>query len=443
MNAPTTEPDRIVVVNDLSQPKGGASQLAIESARAFAVRGHAVTLLCGDGGNPDLAAQGIEVVALGQQRLLAGNPVTTAVRGLWNRAARDMVGGWIAANDTPGTVYHVHGWSQILTSAVFAALAPVAARTLGTAHDFFLTCPNGAMFHFPRGEPCALRPMSAACMASACDRRGRAAKLWRVARQAVQDRVLAQAGRPPQMLIHTAMAGYLRRAGLADAEMAVLPNPVVPFAQPRVAAERNADVLFVGRIEATKGIDLAAEACRRARVRLVAAGDGDLLGEMRARYPEMAWHGRCDRGELAKLARAARMLVMPSRHMEPFGLSAVEALWSGLPVIASAHALIAGEIVEAGAGLAVDPHDIDALARAIATIAGDDMLTRRMSERATYETGHLALPPERWIDALLASYAALLSGGPQAIGPAVARARAATGKSRAAFPVAATDSGVS
>lgn len=38
--------DRIVIINDLSNAKGGASQLALEAAAQFARRGKSVTLLC-------------------------------------------------------------------------------------------------------------------------------------------------------------------------------------------------------------------------------------------------------------------------------------------------------------------------------------------------------------------------------------------------------------
>lgn len=403
--------DRIVVINDLSHAKGGASQLALESAVEFARRGHAVTLLCGSAGNADLEAQGIEVVALGQDRLLSGNPVTNAVRGLYNRQAARMVSDWIARADTPRTVYHVHGWSQILSPSLFEALVPVRERTLMHAHDFFLTCPNGAMFDFRKSTPCPLTPMSTACLTTACDRRNRLSKVWRVARQGLQDRAMAAGRLPPQLLIHGGMAAYFARSGLTPADMVVLPNPVQPFIDTRVPAERNRDVLFVGRMEATKGIDLAAEACRRAGVRLVAAGDGAMLDELRARYPEMAWVGRKTREQIGELALHARIAVMPSRHIEPFGLSAVEALWSGVPVLSSAQSLIAPDIASAGAGHSIDPLDIDGFAAALRGIFADDTGTRRMSENARNRTGALALAPERWIDALLSAYAGYLDGG--------------------------------
>lgn len=402
--------ERIVVINDLSRPQGGASLLAVRSARAFAQRGYAVTMISGDAG-PAEPIEGVSYILLGQERLLAAASAAAMLRGIYNDAARKLVGDWIARNDTQQTVYHIHGWSQILSPALFGALNGVRERTIMTAHDFFLTCPNGAMFDYGAAKPCNRRPMSGSCLGAGCDRRKRSHKLWRVARHAVQGRLLAQGELPPQLLIHAGMKAYFERSGLGERDMAVLPNPVVPYCRERVQAEANRDVLFVGRMEETKGIDLAAEACRRAGVRLVAVGDGALLDTLRADYPEMHFPGRLASQDIGALAEQARMLVMPSRHSEPFGLTAVEALWSGLPVLSSEHALIADSIRQAGAGLSIDPLDLDGFADAIRRLTRDDALTRRMSLAAFERTGHLALEPDAWIEALLAAYRALLAGG--------------------------------
>lgn len=401
---------RIVVINDLARPQGGASLLAVQSAEAFAERGYRVTMISGDSG-PERSDGGVEHVCLGQNRLLASNPAATMVRGIYNRAARLLVGEWIADNDTPDTIYHVHGWSQILSSALFAALAPVRDRLVLTAHDFFLSCPNGAMYDYAASRPCQRRPMSGACIVADCDRRNRVHKFWRLARHAVQSSLVRQGAPLPLLLIHEGMRAHLERADIDGAAMVVLPNPVTPYCHERVRAERNRDVLFVGRLEATKGVDLAAEACRRAGVRLVVVGDGALEAQLRAEYPEMMFCGRRRPEQIGELARRARMLVMPSRHMEPFGLTAVEALWSGLPVLSSSQSLIADDIERTGAGRGIDPRDIDGFAGAIAALCADDALTERMSRAAFADTRPLALTPERWLDALVNAYEAILAGG--------------------------------
>ncbi|SNS94224.1 Glycosyltransferase involved in cell wall bisynthesis [Sphingomonas laterariae] len=410
--------ERIVILTDQSHPQGGASLLAVESALAFRRRGYAVTMVCGDDGDGPGAAVGVESVALGHRRLL-DSPLTNSVRGLYNRATVRRTAEWIRANDTPRTIYHLHGWLQILSPSVFAALAPVRDRVLMTAHDFSLACPNISIYDYVADTPCPRTPMSGACLAARCDRRSHAHKIWRSARHMLQWRLIGAGQAPVQLLINGGMRPSLRAVGVNDDRMVTLANPVVPYTPDRIAAEANHNVLYVGRMETTKGIELAAEACRRAGVRLTAIGGGERLAPLKAGYPEMNFVGWLPHEDIAPYARASRMLVMPSLATEPFGLSAVEALWSGLPVIASKTSFLAGDIETAGAGLAVDPRAIDAFAAAIRAIADDPARTQAMSVAAYRDTRHLGLPFDRWIDGLLAAYSGLLAGGPGAVAAAV------------------------
>ncbi|WBH17104.1 glycosyltransferase family protein [Sphingomonas radiodurans] len=278
--------DRVVILNDIARPMGGATALALLSAHLFRARALPVTFISGDAGeNAELAAAGVEVVALGQARLEAAGVASALVGGLFNRPAMAMVTRWIAANDTPGTVYHLHGWAQILSPSVFKALQPVAHRLVLSAHDFFLTCPNGSQSFLKSGRICPLTPMTPACIAANCDRRLYAHKLWRVARQAVQRRFYDRQNSPPVFAIHEAMRPFLMRAGIPSAAIHTVPNPVTAWTQERIAAEQNDEVLFVGRLEATKGPDLAAAACRAAGVTLRVIGDGGCASGLRRNIP--------------------------------------------------------------------------------------------------------------------------------------------------------------
>lgn len=395
----------IVVINDLSVPKGGATALALASATAFRARGYRVTLITGDDGdNAALAALGVEIVALGSKRLLSGSKVAALTRGFYNADAARMVRQWIDANDRPSTVYHVHGWSQILSPSLFDAVAPVRTRLVYSAHDFFLACPNGAFAFLQTGQVCPHTPLSRACVTANCDRRSYAHKLWRVGRQIVQRHYYDPRHSPPVLAIHEAMRPFLMRAGIPSAAIEALPNPVEPWCDNRIEAERNDEILFVGRLEETKGPDLAAAAARAAGCRLRLIGDGVLRGSLETAYPEFAFMGHQPAAVIRTYAAQARMLVVPSRYPEPYGLVAAEALWSGLPVIITDTAFLADDIVAAGAGLAVEPRDTMAFAAAMRLIAGDDGLVQRMSHAAHKRTGGLALTPDAWIDRLIDAY---------------------------------------
>lgn len=397
---------RIVIINDISQPKGGATALALLSAQELRKRGHQVTFLAGDGAdNADLRAAGIAQAGSGQQRLEDRGVLAASTSGLWNRAAVAMVRHWISANDTPQTVYHLHGWSQIFSPAVFSALKPVRDRLVLSAHDFFLACPNGGFANLRTGEVCPLRPLSVACVATNCDRRNRAHKLWRVVRQALLHTAFDKADPPPILMIHAAMAGFFVRSGMPARALHPLPNPIIPYSQDRIHAEDNKGALFVGRLEETKGPDLACAAARAAGVGLTVIGDGVMGARLRSEYPEVVFTGRLGLADIARHARQARMLVMPSRYPEPYGLVAMEAAWSGLPVVTAETALIAPDLVAAGAGMAVNPRDTAGFARSLSTLAQDDELARAQSLAAFDRTRHLGLTVDAWIDGLEGHYA--------------------------------------
>ena len=398
--------ERIVVVNDASVAAGGATGLALASVEAFRQRGYATTYLAGDSGeNAALTAMGVEVVALGQKRLLSSPAASVILGALYNQPAERMISAWIDLFDTPGTVYHLHGWAQIFSPSIFRPLSRVRGRLVLSAHDFFLVCPNGSYSFLKTGAVCALTPQSIACIAANCDRRSYAHKLWRVARQAVRRMTFDLSRDPPPVLaIHERMRPFLERGGVPASAIQPLLNPVRPFTLERVTAEANREIVFIGRLEHGKGPDLACAAAREAGATLRVIGDGPMGPALKQAYPDVIFSGRLPTAEIAPLIAKARALVMPSRYPEPYGLVATEALWSGVPVIAADTAFLAPDIVERGAGVSCEPRDTARLAAAMSALLADDEGTKAMSVAAFERTRDLGSTMDGWIDALLGAY---------------------------------------
>jgi len=431
--------ERVVVINDDGLGRGGAAAMALTSVRLLAQRGIQVTLVSGDGSvEPGLPALGVDVVPLNGIPIMTGARGSAALRGLFDgktlRALRD----WIAVHDTPRTVYHLHNWHKVLSPSIFEALLPVASRLLMTAHDYFLVCPNGGYFHYPRGRECDLVPGSIRCLAASCDRRHYGHKLWRFARHQVRRSLFdLTATQATVIAVHEGMVPYLRRADVAEDVISVLRNPVTPWRTTRVSAERNKDVFFVGRLEKDKGVDLLARAARRAGARLRVVGDGPLRQTLAEEYPEVELLGWRSANQIAALAAEARMVVVPTRWRETFGLVALEALMSGIPVIASRFCLISDEIVRHRFGLACDPLDEVALVGAIKELAGDDDLVREISCRAFTLARGLAPTPTEWCDDLINSYEHKLSHSlPSVIGRALSTSPQSSPTGAVSDPVA-------
>ncbi|HXB15321.1 MAG TPA: glycosyltransferase family 4 protein [Solirubrobacteraceae bacterium] len=164
-------------------------------------------------------------------------------------------------------------------------------------------------------------------------------------------------------------------APLPAGTVSVLPPPVA-LAGSEDGSEQSpvpgdGHALVVARLAPEKGIDVAIEACRLARVPLVVAGDGPELGRLRALAAgaDVRFEGRVGRERLAELRAGASIGLVPSRSAETFGIAAAEAMAAGLPVAASRVGALP-ELVDENS--LITAGDARALAGAIERLAGDE-----------------------------------------------------------------------
>ncbi|HTS87928.1 MAG TPA: glycosyltransferase [Gemmatimonadales bacterium] len=139
--------------------------------------------------------------------------------------------------------------------------------------------------------------------------------------------------------------------------------------------------LFLGRLHHSKGFQWAISAARAtARSLVVAGGWRPIL----SRYVRFA--GTVDGAEKRELLAGARVLWMPALWDEPFGLTLIEALWSGTPVLATRRGALPEILSEAVAefGSSVD----ELVARLPAATAKDPAACRA---RAEHYFGHLRM----------------------------------------------------
>ena len=131
-------------------------------------------------------------------------------------------------------------------------------------------------------------------------------------------------------------------------------------------------VTFLGRITYQKGPDYFVEAAakvlqRVSDVRFVMAGSGDLMNHVVRRVAQLGiadrfhFTGFLKGGEVQRMFRLSDVYVMPSVS-EPFGISPLEAMRSGVPVIISRQSGVA-EVLDYA--IKVNYWDVDALADAI------------------------------------------------------------------------------
>lgn len=111
---------------------------------------------------------------------------------------------------------------------------------------------------------------------------------------------------------------------------------------------------------------------------------GDLPAAVRDRVRLLGWVPRAD---LEALYAAATVMCFPSL-LEGFGFPVVEAMAQGTPVVTSTGT--STEELAAGAGILVEPSDVDAIAEAMSRVINDRALADRMGnaglERASHYT---------------------------------------------------------
>jgi glycosyltransferase involved in cell wall biosynthesis len=138
--------------------------------------------------------------------------------------------------------------------------------------------------------------------------------------------------------VSDALAAHLRDLGLPSSLTATLPNflPDDQFAESsRAGAGEFA--LVVGRLTEEKGFDTAIAAARASGVPLVIAGSGPDEPRLQglAAGADVRFTGRLAPDALASLRTRAAVVLAPSRWEEPCPYSVLEAMASGVPVLAS------------------------------------------------------------------------------------------------------------
>ena len=150
-------------------------------------------------------------------------------------------------------------------------------------------------------------------------------------------------------------------------------------------AERRA-ILFVGRHEPRKGLEVLLEAYRRLDRDAVlwVAGEGPNTAALAAAAPPgVVWLGRISDDELARRLRAAAVFCAPSLHGESFGVVLLEAMAAGTPVVASDISGYRDVARDGKEAVLVAGGDPAALAEGLRRVLDDSTLAGRLVEAGT------------------------------------------------------------
>lgn len=377
---------RVVVVNDFAYINGGTAAVAVASAIGLARQGHKVSYLSAVGPpDPRLEDSGVEVLCAGQHEILRDpNRLRAACQGLWNPVVARNLALHLNGMDRENTIIHFHGWNKALSTSVVRAAINRRFKTVCTLHDYFVACPAGGFFDHHSLDHCHRRPLSFACLTRNCDSRNYAHKLWRAARQVVQQRIGGLPGGLDAFVVISRLSRDILRPYLPKrVQLFEVPNPIDSPRERPLEPERGNSFVAVGRLTLDKGGALLARAAHECGVSAVFVGEGPCRQEIASACPSATIAGWVPKERAGSFFERARALVLPSLWYEGQPLVPLEAASRGVPAIVS-DGCAGRESVEDGVtGVIFRNGDVSSLKSALRRM-NDDGFVRRLG-RAAYE----------------------------------------------------------
>lgn len=401
----------IIIVNDYAYVNGGAGQIAINTAKLLAKSGEHVVLFTAVGPVADELNRidNLEVICTEQYDILHDpSRLRAIVQGCWNFKARRSFKHLLERFSPDDTVIHIHALSKAISTSILPVAKKRKFKIIYHLHDYGIACPNLGFFNYKGNNICHAKALGIKCLVTNCDKRSYAQKCWRVLRQFVQNKI---GGLPNNVDCYIYISKfslnilnpYIKKAK----NLEFLPNVVNINKNERIKAENNSVVVFVGRLSPEKNPQIVAEATQRLGWPVLFVGSGPCEDEIRKINPQATITGWKTQTEVSQLLKTARVLVFPSKCYETQGLSVVEALANGIPVIVADECAAIGEVKEKKNGVLFRHNDVDDLMDKM-KLFKDDGITKNMSIYAYDQYLGKHMSENEYIEQLKKVYAEML-----------------------------------
>lgn len=327
----------VIIVNDFNYIQGGASKVAIDTARILNDEG--LNVIYFSAVNKEEAnIDGIKYVSTNQcESLKDKNKIRGALNGIYNLKAKKEFKKLLKSLDNETTIVHVHGWTKALSSSIFDIAFKMKFKVVLTLHDYFTACPNGGYFDYKQNKICHLKPLSFKCIKCNCDSRNYGFKFYRVIRQFVQNKIVKLNDRLENVITISEFSENILKPTLGkNTKITRIYNPIdMDKNVEEIDPAKNDYYLYVGRVSKEKGVDLFCQAITELGYKGIVVGDGDEKEKLQKQFPNIEFTGWKNKDEVKQYMKGARALIFPSRWYEAAPLTNLEALHIGIPSIVS------------------------------------------------------------------------------------------------------------
>ena len=237
-------------------------------------------------------------------------------------------------------IVHVHNTFLDLTPSIFEAAHVAGAKVIQTLHNYRWWCPNGVLYNQKLKkicEKCVNKKIPFPAIWFKCGYNSYLATsliafaygFYNFKRfQKFIDRFIVMTEFAKQKVISF---------NVPKRKVAIKPNFVPVFAPTQISHHRN-KYLFVGRVDYIKGIVLLLETWKQLpnnlEIHIVGAGPlDDYVRQVCSQHKNIFFHGKMGREEVFNWMARTSFLIMPSLLYETFGLTVIEAMSVGTPVL--------------------------------------------------------------------------------------------------------------
>jgi glycosyltransferase involved in cell wall biosynthesis len=241
---------------------------------------------------------------------------------------------------TSFSVAHVHNTWFAISPSVFRATHRAGLPTVLTVHNYRLACINGQLLR--DGQPCQVcvgtHPWAG--VGYRCYRDSFLASAAAAGTLALNRRLGTwQKHVDVFIALNNFMKEILIASGVPSERIVHVPNFTADPGPRRHQPSNSDTVLFVGRLSPEKGLDQLLACWARSapsELRLVVVGDGPMASQLARRdLRGVEFRGRLGQTEVRELMLSARVLAFPSAWYEGQPLVVLEAMSSGLGIVAS------------------------------------------------------------------------------------------------------------
>ena len=312
----------------------------------------------------------------------ARNSLSQKIRGALDaphsQSSQAAIGAFLAQHRPD--ISHVHNWFPILSPSIYTAHNHAGIPVVQTLHNYRLSC--AAATHYRNDECChACRPgNNLPALRHRCYNNSAAGSfVWK----RIMDRGWKQGTFANQVSHYISPSDGVRLKhidmGVPADKITHIPNACpdpqdIPELDKQLLNPHQQNICFVGRLVPEKGAHILIRAWQQMRStlrsnrRLTIIGSGPqeaILHELARGDDSIHFTGQLSVHETVATLKQADLLVHPSLWEEPFGLSVIEAMGAGIPVISTNLGGPAEIIADGIDGYLVPPGDIPALSHTL------------------------------------------------------------------------------